>query len=501
MNRKDYIDKTAKYLARFVEEVKSYNDSTLYDINIHAENALIPILNAVFDLKLKNANAFSKKNFPAVDLVDFDNRISFQVTATPSLSKIKDTLVKFNNHSLQDKFDTLYIFILTQKDDNYNDKVIQEAKPSSIEFSVDEHIMDISDLRRKITYIQSLEKLQYISRICEHEFSDAQINLRKNKYTSGYLRTKSEHLYGNLLEISFPDSLYVADLFIDSDAAKDRINDWRMSKGWRKKSRFKQGELLRSEMIEKKVFDSEWILRENKIYTFRNLHDRREGLSQFIDEGTIEVIRSSDYYYTTEAHLSNFKNLLRACLIQLCRNKEMEWYKNDEILRFKNNRDMPNQKQLKWKGKNVATKTVIFEIMSKTKGHIICFRSMAFKPSFENYGDKWYLIVNPTWSFTNPGGYSKSQYESGYMSGLKRQENNNAVYYQFKFFAYHLTYQDLFTPPYQFLKIHASKPFDFVPSIDDSKWVPPKEFDPKNELEKEIVVDKELNQTFFDNVA
>ena len=62
MNRKDYIDKIAKYLARFVEEVKSYNDMYLYDINIHSENALIPILNAVFDIKLENANSFHKKN-------------------------------------------------------------------------------------------------------------------------------------------------------------------------------------------------------------------------------------------------------------------------------------------------------------------------------------------------------------------------------------------------------------------------------------------------------
>ena len=70
MNRKDYIDKIAKYLARFVEEVKSYNDMSLYDYNIHAENALIPILNAVFDLKLVNANSIKKKNFPSIDLID-----------------------------------------------------------------------------------------------------------------------------------------------------------------------------------------------------------------------------------------------------------------------------------------------------------------------------------------------------------------------------------------------------------------------------------------------
>ncbi len=79
MNRKDHIDKIAKYLARFVEEVKSYNEMNLYDINIHSENALIPILNAVFDIKLQNANALHKKNYPSVDLTDDENKVAFQV--------------------------------------------------------------------------------------------------------------------------------------------------------------------------------------------------------------------------------------------------------------------------------------------------------------------------------------------------------------------------------------------------------------------------------------
>lgn len=251
-------------------------------------------------------------------------------------------------------------------------------------------------------------------------------------------------------------------------------------------------------MIEKKIYESEWMLRENKIHTFRNLHDSKEGLSRFIDKGTITEFTPEEYYSTSEAHLSNFKYLLKNCLIQLCRNKEMEWFSEDEILSFRNNQDMPNQKQLRWKGKNKATKTVIFELMNKAKGHIICFRSMAFRPSFELYGNKWYLVVNPTWSFTDPGGYNKSQYESSYMSGLKRQENNNTVYYQYRFFAYHLSFTDLFNQPYPYLTVRPFSPFEFSPSIDDSKWLPPKEFEPKNELEKELKIDKELNNTFFE---
>lgn len=498
MNRKDYVDKIAKYLARFVEEVKSYNDSNLYDINIHAENALIPILNAVFDIQLQNANALNKKNFPAIDLVDLTNRVCFQITSTPTLEKVKNTLTKFNDHNLRRQFDTLYVFVLTQKQDKYSEKAIMQCLPAGFDFNAEQHVIDMSSLRTRITYIQSLEKLEHISRLCEHEFSDVQIDLRKKKYELGYLKSKPEPIYVNFLEVSFPDKIFIADVNINTEIAKEKINNWREDKGWRKKRSFKQGELLRNEMIENKVYDSEWMLRENKIHTFRNLFDSKEKLSAFVDKGTIEELTPEEYYSISEAHSNNFKYLLKNCLIQLCRNKGMEWFSDDEILRFKNNQDMPNQKQLRWKGKNQATKTVIFEMMNKAKGHVICFRSMAFKPSFELYGNKWFLVVNPTWSFTNPGGYAKSKYESKYMSGLKRQENNNAVYYQYRFFAYHLSYQDLFNPPYPFLSLRPSAPFEFSPSIDDSKWLPPKEYEPKNELEKELKIDKELNNTFFE---
>lgn len=96
-------------MARF-EEVKAYNFANLYDINIHAEKVLIPSLNLVFDLNLVDASALAKKNYPAVDLIDDANRIAFQVTATPTLDKIKGTLDRFRENKLIKKYDTLYIY-------------------------------------------------------------------------------------------------------------------------------------------------------------------------------------------------------------------------------------------------------------------------------------------------------------------------------------------------------------------------------------------------------
>ena len=48
MRKKEEIEKIAELFARFRAEVENLNSLNLYDINIHAENVIIPILNIVF---------------------------------------------------------------------------------------------------------------------------------------------------------------------------------------------------------------------------------------------------------------------------------------------------------------------------------------------------------------------------------------------------------------------------------------------------------------------
>lgn len=154
---------------------------------------------------------------------------------------------------------------------------------------------------------------------------------------------------------------------------------------------------------------------------------------------------------------------------------------------------------MKWKGKKEATKTVIFEMMNKKEGHIICFRSLAFRASFESFDDKWYLVLNPTWSFTNPGGYQESRFEPDYMSGIKRLENNNAIYNYFRFFGYYLSYFDLFTKDYPHLKIKSASSFQFSPRLEEKVWRPvklPEKKEPK--LDIELSPDNELDPNLFE---
>lgn len=112
----------------------------------------------------------------------------------------------------------------------------------------------------------------------------------------------------------------------------------------------------------------------------------------------------------------------------------------------------PIQKELNGRERS-ATKTVIFEIISKKEGHIVCYRNLAFKPEFEQLGDKWFLVVNPTWSYTNPYGYKTSHFEFKIHGRIKRLDNGS-IYNYFRFFGYYLSYSYLFTKEYPYRKFN-----------------------------------------------
>jgi hypothetical protein len=175
----------------------------------------------------------------------------------------------------------------------------------------------------------------------------------------------------------------------------------------------------------------------------------------------------------------------------------MYWPQNK--FRFANNLDFPNQKRIKWKGKKEATKTIIFEMLNKEKSHVVCFRNLAFKSSFLNISDAWYLVLNPTWSFTNPGGYKQSRFEEDYISGIKRLESNGSIYNYFRFFSYYFSYRDLFTIPYPYLEILPLEKLSLSPRLEEKAWKPTKVVEKKTiNLDIELNADNELaDNTLF----
>ena len=357
--------------------------------------------------------------------------------------------------------------------------------------------MDNSDLVKRLSNL-SLEKLIYLSRIYKHEFSDIQIESRKKKYESGYLESEYEKLYCNILEIKIPNKVYSAELYLDEGLILNRINIYRKSRGWKTVKKINdKGKLLKNELMYQKIYFNDWVLRNGRLYSFRNLHDDNEPFSLVIDKGTIEEYDCKEYYGGNEDHLRIFKNILRNTLIQDCFYKGLEWVHKKRILRFRIDQNKKGVKKVAWIATNKAKKTVIFELRNKVENHIICYKHLAFRPSFELLDDSWYLVINSTWSFTNPGGKRQSRFEESYLSGIKRLESNKTIYYFYRFWSYYLRYEDLFTNRAKILKLEEFKPMQFMPKLNDKKWLPVKEENQDN-ADELLKVDSELSQTLFD---
>ncbi len=477
MNRIEYIDKIVKYSSRFIQEVESFNSLNQYHINIHAESFLIPLLNEVFGLSLENLNSTQKKNYPAIDLADFRNRVAFQVTSTSSLNKIQHSLETFFKYDLNEEFDIIYFYILTEKKGKYNDSKLAAILPKEFLFSTSEHVIDKDEILKKINGISSTVKIANIARLFEHEFSDIQIEDRQLKYKEGYLNSESEELSPNLLGISVPKVLYKAELYFDEDRIAEKLNEFLVSIGKRRVKKFRTEKLIKQELRDYYAWNDDWVVFENWLYTFRDLHLKHESLNNIIDVGTITPIDSQDFYETNDDYAKVFKYLLRQTFSEFCKTKEIEWVNKKKLYRFANNRKEPSEKEIRWKGINEAKRKVITGIRNKKENHLICFRSLAFKCAFLNLNREWFVVINPTWSFTNPGGYVTSKYEASYMSGLKRLENNQSVYNAFRFLGYYMSYSDLFTKHYPYMKINNSMNLTMTPRIEEGKWNPPKTVD------------------------
>ena len=167
-------------LNQFSIEVKEKGKLSHYDINIVSEDVLVPILNIAFNTSLKNLNT-DKKNFPGIDLAtdgfnqygDNSSRIAFQITSTNNVSKIKKTLNSYVKGEYYKNFDHLYIYNLTQKQDNYSQNSfieIEKIIDGKFKFDLSTDIIDKSDLQNIIRSLTPIDKIEKIAKLLQNQF-------------------------------------------------------------------------------------------------------------------------------------------------------------------------------------------------------------------------------------------------------------------------------------------------------------------------------------------
>ncbi len=147
-NRESKIKEISNELSKIELNVRNLNYQNLNDINILQEITFKTILNIIFDYSLINLGETSA-GFPAVDLVDDDNRISVQVSSNSSKHKIQSTLDSFEKNCFYKKYDRLIILIIGEKQRKYTNLRLSE----NFSFNENEDIIDFKSLLRFITFL------------------------------------------------------------------------------------------------------------------------------------------------------------------------------------------------------------------------------------------------------------------------------------------------------------------------------------------------------------
>ena len=157
-------------MAIFVTEIEGCTAMGLTDPNKVAENILIPIIAEVYCYRnLENLNFTKGTNYPSVDLGDETARVAFQITATRGIEKVQETLTKFVEHKLYEKYDRIIIYILTKKQDSYGDKEINKIINGKLNFDTQKDIWDYRNILKEVSKLQ-IDRVRKVEKILEDNF-------------------------------------------------------------------------------------------------------------------------------------------------------------------------------------------------------------------------------------------------------------------------------------------------------------------------------------------
>lgn len=181
MNQEIMMERIAMLLSRFSESVNILNANGEFSINVHAENALLKLLNVIFDCNLENVNYVENKQFPSIDLRDRDKRVAIQVTADESLNKVLDCVKKFLKNGLDKEYDRLYIVMLVRKQKKYSQKSIDKAR-GTYNFN-SRNILDFKDLYSMLNAKNDINSTKTVLEYLESQFADTIDYKMWKKYT------------------------------------------------------------------------------------------------------------------------------------------------------------------------------------------------------------------------------------------------------------------------------------------------------------------------------
>lgn len=143
------IERLENVFISLEKEIYTCDQMNLLDVNIYSEKIFCKILNRVYDLNLGVASEIKNKRYPAVDLIDDENQMVVQVTATDKLSKIQHTLRTFDKFDIQKNEYRVIIFFLKMHARHYR-KTDRVKLKNGCSFSILEDIWTFGSLLKSI---------------------------------------------------------------------------------------------------------------------------------------------------------------------------------------------------------------------------------------------------------------------------------------------------------------------------------------------------------------
>jgi len=374
-------------------------------------------------------------------------------------------LRKFCDHHLYEKYDRLIIYVLTERQRSYADTSHKNILRDKLKFDVKDDIWDYRNILAKTAHFD-ITKVLKVERILEANFGEGNLPL-----FLGPNDQLTESVCLNLLELSFPKTLYLANL------ANDDTQDSKRPKRRRKYKTYSPRDLVKKALLQKQLrFGVDWEYHENKIITFHNLNDETLPITQIIDEGTVDRLSPEEFYGINENYEKVFKSLLGRCLQQKLYHQRVLWQHEDKLFIFSDLDGAPIRSE-QWYGQRESDR-VVYERVMKTKkpSEVFYCKHLAFTTQYKRFVDSWYLLIKPEWFFSYDG-YKRSFYASDRIDWLKKQEDNSQVLNHLRFIVYFLTHDkppELFVErrPYPFLSFGELVSFDSAPSLDDLEWNP-----------------------------
>lgn len=174
MDKELILSKISNILAIFSRKIEILSRNNENSINILAENLFARIFDKLFDTKLRNSNYGKKNNFPAIDLIDLDKRVAFQVSATATSDKVYHTLEEFVKNMIFNDVDTLYIFFTTKRKYKINEHRIREIlnkipAPFNFEFDSNIHVFNFDDIYKLLNERNDNKIFEEIYQILDEE--------------------------------------------------------------------------------------------------------------------------------------------------------------------------------------------------------------------------------------------------------------------------------------------------------------------------------------------